>query len=189
MPRCCGTGSSNCGERNESEMTRFLRRSNRLKGYDYSQAGYYFITVCTAGHTKLLGEVCSGAHCAPPYTRLSQSGRAVDAVIRQIPEYHPGACVDKYVIMPNHIHLILVLREIEWRTMCAATHRPSVPAVIHGMKEAVTKQLGHSIWQKSYHDHIIRNNADYLRIWQYIDTNPAKWREDCYYTECTEETP
>lgn len=158
-----------------------------MKGYDYGQAGYYFITACTAGYTKLLGEVCSGAHCAPPYIKLSQPGQAVDAAIRQIPEYHPDAYVDKYVIMPNHIHLILVLGEIEWPTMCAATHRSSVPGIIHGMKEAVTKQLGYSIWQKSYHDHVIRNRPDCLRIWTCIDTNPAKWREDCCYTESAEE--
>ena len=51
------------------------------------------------------------------------------------------------------------------------------------MKGSITKSLGYSIWQKSFHDHIIRGEADYLRIWEYIDTNPAKWREDCYYTE------
>lgn len=51
------------------------------------------------------------------------------------------------------------------------------------LKEVVTKSIGYSIWQKGYHDHIIRGEADYLRIWNYIDTNPAKWREDCYYTE------
>ena len=51
------------------------------------------------------------------------------------------------------------------------------------MKEAVTKSVGFPIWQKSYHDHIIRDEADYRRIWEYIDNNPAKWREDCYYEE------
>ena len=67
--------------------------------------------------------------------------------------------------------------------MGAPTHRPAIPQIVHGMKEAITKTIGFSIWQKSYHDHIIRNDADYRRIWQYIDNNPAKWREDCYYKD------
>ena len=71
--------------------------------------------------------------------------------------------------------------------MCAPTSNPSVARIIKMMKEAVTKSVGRSIWQKGYHDHVIRNDADYLRIWHYIDTNPAKWREDCYY--CNTEEP
>ena len=85
--------------------------------------------------------------------------------------------------MPNHIHMILTLAEDGGRTMCAPTHRPAIPQIVHGMKEAITKTIGFSIWQKSYHDHIIRNDADYRRIWQYIGNNPAKWREDCYYKD------
>lgn len=85
--------------------------------------------------------------------------------------------------MPNHIHMILTLAEDRGRTMCAPTHRPTIPQIVHGMKEAITKTVGFPIWQKSYHDHIIRNEADYLRIWEYIDTNPIKWREDCYFKE------
>ena len=160
------------------------RKRNRLEGYDYSQAGYYFVTICAANRAEILGKVCRGAHCAPAYTRLSESGRAVDAAILQIPKHHPSVRVDKYVIMPNHVHLILVLGETGGRAMRA----PTISGIVRGMKEAVTKSLGDQIWQKSYYDHIIRNQADYLRIWEYIDTNPAKWREDCYYTETAEDT-
>lgn len=91
--------------------------------------------------------------------------------------------VDHYVVMPNHVHLILVITAghigTDGRTVCA----PTVSRVVRGWKAAVTKQIGVSIWQKSFHDHIIRNETDYLRIWNYIDTNPAKWREDCYYND------
>lgn len=163
------------------------RKKNRLARYDYSRAGYYFVTMCVANRAEILGKVCRGAHCAPAYTMLSESGRAVDAAILQIPKHHQNVRVDKYVIMPNHIHLILVLGETGGRTMCAPTHNPPVSGIIRGMKEAVTKSLGYKIWQKSYHDHVIRSHADYLRIWTYIDTNPSKWREDCYYAESAEE--
>lgn len=73
--------------------------------------------------------------------------------------------------------------------MCAPTCRPSIPGILRGMKEAVTKTVGFPLWQKSFHDHIIRGEADYLRIWHYIDTNPAKWREDCYYKDGDLECP
>ena len=66
--------------------------------------------------------------------------------------------------------------------MCAPTKKTSVPQIIKMLKEIVTKRIGYPIWQKGDHDHIIRSDADYLRIWNYMDTNPAKWREDCYYT-------
>ena len=64
---------------------------------------------------------------------------------------------------------------------------PTLPRIVNQFKGAVTKSVGRTIWQKGYHDHVIRNDADYLRIWHYIDTNPAKWREDCYY--CDREEP
>ncbi|WP_295632444.1 transposase [uncultured Intestinimonas sp.] len=78
--------------------------------------------------------------------------------------------------MPNHVHMILVLTSQGGRTLCA----PTVSRVIKQFKGVVTKRAGLPLWQKSFHDHIIRNEADYLRIWQYIDTNPLKWREDCF---------
>ena len=101
----------------------------------------------------------------------------------QIPQHYPNVFVDKFVIMPNHIHMILTLRKDCGRTMCAPTSPLSVSRIIRGMKESVTKAVGFPLWQKSYHDHIIRSAADYRRIWEYIDTNPAQWREDCYYGE------
>ncbi len=159
------------------------RKQNRLQGYDYGRPGSYFITICVEKHAEMLGEVCRGAHCAPAYIRLSDIGRAVENAILQIPNCHKNVRVDKYVIMPNHIHMILVLAQDRGRAMRAPTRRSTIPGILRGMKEAVTKSIGFPIWQKSYHDHIIRSEADYQRIWEYIDTNPAKWREDCYYCE------
>lgn len=90
--------------------------------------------------------------------------------------------VEKYVVMPNHIHLMLRI-EGTGRTLCAPTPVGAVPRIIKAMKETVTKCARSPVWQKGYHDHIVRGEADYLRIWNYIDTNPAKWREDCYYCQ------
>jgi len=85
--------------------------------------------------------------------------------------------VDKYVIMPNHIHLILLISDDHGRAMRA----PTISTVVNQLKGYVSKQIGYSIWQKLFHDHIIRNNADYLDIWKYIDENPVRWHEDCFY--------
>ena len=83
--------------------------------------------------------------------------------------------VDKYVIMPNHIHLIIVIKGGR------AMHAPTVSNIIGQMKSFVTKRVGIPIWQKSFYDHIIRDEADYLRIAEYMENNPAKWAEDKYF--------
>ena len=95
----------------------------------------------------------------------------------QISAHYPGVTVDKYVVMPNHVHMILVLPADGGRALRA----PTVSRIVRAWKETVTKMLGEAIWQKSFYDHIIRDENDYLRIWTYIHTNPAKWAEDTYY--------
>jgi len=92
----------------------------------------------------------------------------------------------KYIIMPNHLHMIIIIKnEIggyangTMRTSCPTT----VPNLLRSFKTMVSKEIGFSLWQSRYHDHIIRNEADYLRIWQYIDENPIKWAEDEYYCD------
>ncbi|ARC86427.1 transposase [Clostridium argentinense] len=160
------------------------RNQNRLEDYDYSQEGYYFITICIENNKCIL---CSGEQCSPEDPNrfsLSDIGNIVDISINNISKYYPNAKIDKYIIMPNHIHIIMVLEfdnsrytNENWRTLFA----PTISRIIRHMKEYATKQIGFSIWQKSYHDHIIRNQQEYEKMWQYIDKNPLKWHEDCYY--------
>ena len=92
-----------------------------------------------------------------------------------ISEKYEKVSVDKYVIMPNHIHLIIVMQN--GRTQFS----PTVSRIIKQFKGKVTKQVGFCIWQKSFYDHIIRDENDYLRIWEYIENNPYKWTEDKYF--------
>ncbi len=108
--------------------------------------------------------------------QLSEIGQVVNTVINNIPIIYECAEIDKYVIMPNHIHIILLIKN-DGRTVFA----PTLSRVIKQFKAHITKQLGYSIWQKSFHDHIIRNGNEYVKIWQYIDENPLKWNEDCYF--------
>ena len=88
------------------------------------------------------------------------------------------AILDKYIIMPNHIHLLIVINNGDGTLRTAS---PTIPRVIHGLKVVTTKQIGYIIWQRGYHDHIVRKEDEYMGIWQYIDENPAKWAEDKYY--------
>ena len=90
---------------------------------------------------------------------------------------YKNVSVDKYVIMPNHIHLIISL----YGTMRASSPTKNIENIIRSFKIMVTKEIGKSIWQRSYHDHIIRGEKDYQKIWEYIDTNVIRWKKDCFY--------
>jgi len=150
------------------------RKNLRIKHYDYSGAGCYFITICVKDNQEVLSRIDVGANCVRP--TLSNYGEIVDKEIQTLSTIYEQINIDHYVIMPNHIHM-LILIEASGRTQFA----PTVSRVVKQFKGSVTKQIGHSIWQKSFHDHVVRNEEDYLSIWKYIDENPAKWAEDCYY--------
>lgn len=98
----------------------------------------------------------------------------------QIPYIYPEITLEKYAVMPNHIHMLLLLEsEQSGRAMLA----PTIPRIIQQYKGAVAKQIGQSVWQKSFHDHVVRTAHGHDRIWQYIDTNPQTWQNDCFYEE------
>ena len=156
------------------------RKPNRLPSFSYDTPGAYFITVCLKDRKPLLWEAVGASIARPPMPPLSIWGKVVEQAIREIPVHYPAVSLDHYVVMPNHIHLLLQIKtDDDGRAMLA----PTISVVIQQMKGFVTKQLGHSIWQKLFHDHIIRDERDYLKIWEYIDGNPSKWEEDCFYTE------
>ena len=159
-------------------MERPARKPNRLPSYDYSTPGAYFLTLCTKDKQCILGSVVGASIARPGKVALSAMGEIVEKAILQIPMHYPAVSVDRYVVMPNHVHLLLQIHTDEsGRPMVA----PTVSRIMQQMKGTVTKQIGQSIWQKLYHDHVIRGEKDYLKIWQYIDSNPAKWQDDCFY--------
>ena len=162
------------------------RKQNRLPEFDYSQNGAYFITICTRGKQKIFwiddkSQNSVGADIIRPHDKLNDLGLIVECAIEQITEYYPNTMIDKYVIMPNHVHILMRIENDEFNGRIISA--PTISIIIGQMKRWVSKQIGYPIWQKSFHDHVIRNEADYRRIWQYIDTNPVKWELDCYYTE------
>lgn len=154
------------------------RKPNRLKYYDYSTAGAYFITICTHDRKCLLWESVGASIARPEEVRLSPYGKIVDQAIREIPTHYAAVRLDNYTIMPNHVHLLLRIdTDPDGRAMLA----PTISRVVQQLKGIVTKKIGSSIWQKLFHDHVVRGEKDYLKIWEYIDNDPVRWKEDCFY--------
>ena len=156
------------------------RKPNRLPDFDYNTPGAYFITICTKGHRCLFWNIVGASIARPQMSQLSAWGKVVDKAIREMPAHYPAISVDHYAVMPNHIHLLLQIQtDSNGRPMVA----PTISTVVQQFKGVVTKQIGQSVWQKLFYDHVIRNQQDYDEIWKYIDNNPAKWKEDCFYKE------
>ena len=152
------------------------RKPTRLKNYDYSQNGYYFITICSHNKKCIFGSIV-GEGFAPPEIVLSKYGKIINTQLLNLEKRYSCVKVDKFVIMPNHIHIILVIQNSG-----GASPSPTISNIICTLKSSTTKMSGlNPFWQRSFHDHVIRNQADYLKIWNYIDTNPQKWNEDCFY--------
>ena len=154
------------------------RKPMRLPEYDYSSPGAYFVTVCTANRRCILSDITVGADAlGGPRLQLTDVGKIVEKYILTT-ERMPGFHVEKYVIMPNHIHMILRIDNGPPRASA-----PTVSDAVGALKRLVHRRLGQNIWQRSFHEHVIRNDIDYREIWEYIDANPANWAEDCYYEQ------
>ena len=148
------------------------RKRIRLENYDYSTPGAYFITVCTVNREKLFWNGVGADIIRPKNLPLSEIGRIVEQAIKQIPSHYTNVSVDKYCIMPDHVHLLLRIEsDIGGRIISA----PTIPTVVGSMKRWVSKQVGRPIWQKSFFDHGIRTQQDYDETWEYIDNNPLKY--------------
>jgi len=160
------------------------RKSNRIKDYDYSQYGMYFITICSKNMEQIFGEIFVGDDGnRPAYCKLSRIGLLIKKEIEKIRIIRPECEIEKYIIMPNHIHIIVFLNGGEGRDDCHRPLQKSIPNMVQGLKGAVTRELGYSPWQRSYYDHVIRNDKDYVRIWEYIENNPLQWNLDKFYNE------
>lgn len=154
------------------------RKPVRLKEYDYGTYGAYFITICTKDKKEILCEIVGDGALDVPKIRLTHIGSIVEKYILSTNNIN-GLQVDKYVIMPNHIHLILVVAT-EGTSKAPSPTNAIIPHAVSTLKRFVNRDVGENIFQRSYHDHIIRNEQDYNEIWEYIDTNPVKWENDCF---------
>lgn len=156
------------------------RKPIRIENYDYSTPGAYFITVCTANREKLFWSDRRGELCSPANVPLSDVGMIVNNEIRKLDSVYNAITVDKYCIMPDHIHFIISIHTDEngqarRGELCSPVSAPTISRVIKQFKGSITKQVGRPIWQKSFYDHGIRNQLDYNEIWEYIENNPLKY--------------
>ena len=187
------------------DSARHHRLSIRLRGYDYSQAGAYFITICTQNRGCLFGDVAGGE------MRLNDAGRSVEQCWNEIPAHFPNVELDAFVIMPNHIHGVLwITKTVGARHAVPLQHavpqhndtpgmeqfgRPvagSIPTIMRSFKSAVTKRInemrrtpGVPVWQRNYYEHIIRNDESLNLIREYIVNNPLQWSMDRENPEIT----
>ncbi|WHP07352.1 MULTISPECIES: transposase [Acinetobacter] len=163
------------------------RKSNRLMGYDYSQNGAYFITVCIQDRQTLLGEISVKSNPTHPEDTAvlipSELGRLVIQETEKLMTIYSHITLDCYVIMPNHVHMIIAIDNVAYHEQMPykTLVLPTVSRIIKQWKGVITKKAGFSPWQKSFHDHIIRNTRDYMHIREYIENNPAQWELDCFY--------
>lgn len=165
------------------------RKPTRLKGYDYSQNGAYFITICTHNRKCLFSHIVGAIHESPK-NNLTQYGEFAQQIIEILPDRF-NVSIPKYVIMPNHIHLIIeICNDNEKRAIHESplrNRRSVIDKIVGFLKMNVSKKVHNThfdkLWQRSYHDHIIRGEKDYLKICEYIDTNVLRWDKDCFYSD------
>ena len=148
-------------------MEFYSRKPTRIPGYDYSSQNYYFVTICTHGKECIFGSVGN----------RNKWGQIAYQDLKEIERHFSNIQVDNFIVMPNHIHAII--------TMDGA-NSISLDRIIGLYKSGVTRKIHQEqpdmkVWQRSFHDHIIRNQKEYEQIWQYVQYNDQKWEEDCFY--------
>jgi len=182
---------------NDKFENKYRIETTRLKGWDYGKNGYYFVTICTKDRIPYFGNVINGK------VELSEIGKIAFDELQKTPEIRKDMNVTlvEFVIMPNHIHCIIIIGENEYNTnryRRDAMHGVStnntnkfgpqsknLPSIIRGFKSAVTKRAKiinpDFSWQRNYYEHIIRDEKSFKTISKYIINNPLKWKEDKYY--------
>lgn len=142
------------------------RKRIRLQYYDYSEENMYFITICIKDRLEILGKIIE------ENIKLTKEGNIVKENINRIQKIYKNVIIDEYVIMPNHIHILLL---INYKS------NATISKIIKHFKTNITREIEYSIWQKSFYEHVIRNEREYLQIKEYIKNNVINWRKDKYF--------
>jgi putative transposase len=157
------------------------RRSIRLKGYDYSQPGSYFVTICTEGKEHLFGQVVEGE------MHRNELGDCVARCWKWLAQQYPYIDLDEWIIMPNHLHGIIVIADRAGASRTAK--RKTLGRLVGAFKTVSTADSNelrgaptHPLWQRDFYDHIIRNDDELNKIREYIRTNPLQWASDPDFT-------
>ena len=165
------------------------RRSMRLSNYDYSSCGFYYVTICARDRKKYFGDVVGADPRVRPELKLNDAGMMVEKTWREIPEYYAGVEIDEYIVMPNHMHgtINLIGRPqggAPTLSLCDVMHRfksLTTTRYRQGVMNGQWPRFDIRLWQRGYHDHIIRSDQDLSRIREYIRENPMKWQTDEYH--------
>ena len=170
------------------------RKLQRLAGYDYSQCGTYFITICTQNKRCLFGRYSDAG------ITLNDAGKMVSEKFAEVSEYYSDIVVEKHIVMPNHLHGLLSIQEDSKLQPCSLPTDGTylLPTIlstyvqrfktlttklyIDGVKSGSYPPFDQKLWQKSYYDHIIRDETDFATHWEYIEFNPIRFREDEFLT-------
>ena len=161
------------------------RKSPRLQGFDYNREGIYFITICTKDRRCILSRIVVTGVPDCPQIDLTNYGKFAEKYIKQLNEFYNHISIESYVIMPNHIHILLFVKEDgQSRTPVPTTRANTVISqFISTFKRFCNKEYGENIWQSRFNDHIIRNRDDYEKHLRYIFENPMCWYYDEFYIE------
>ncbi len=160
------------------------RKQLRLKNYNYLQPGYYFITICTHKRRKLLSNIEDGdGSFETPKLKLTPLGKEIVKTLEYIDNHYPNVTIDKYVLMPNHIHLIVILQQPQPGSKNLSLHK------VIGQFKSYTNKIYNELngtknlilWQRNYYERVIRGEEEYLKLCEYIQNNPIKWQEDEYF--------
>ncbi len=150
------------------------RKNIRLQNYDYSSNGLYFVTICTEDKKPILSHIVGDdAHIVPKKIILKPCGKIVDKYINRINSVYENIFVENYIIMPNHIHMLIFVDEYKDGTMRASSPT-KLGTIVRSLKTMVTRETGISIWQRSYYDEIIRDEKHFQYVWNYIEYNALK---------------
>lgn len=166
----------------------FPKRKNiRLKEYDYNTAGACFVTFCTHNRRQILSKIVPvGATHESPVPILTVQGELLEEILQHIPDRF-SCQIDNYVIMPNHVHLLVSISgEARAIHESPLRNRSDLSKMIGYIKMNASKRIRQQIhivdiWQRGYYDHVIRNQADYDDIYRYIENNPTQWEQDEFY--------
>ncbi len=182
------------------EDKRPTRKPVRLRDFDYSTAGAYFLTICTQNKRKMLSQVGGDVLDAPkekrgasssqsevrdtPQIKLLPHGQIADQYLRGWNDFYHDIKIDQYVIMPNHVHIMLLVFDYgASRTSPPTKQHSAVSQFVSTFKRFCNKEYGGDIWQRHFNDHIIRDRKDYEEHAKYIFENPSRWRFDDLYEE------
>ena len=169
------------------------RKTPRYQSFDYNSSGVYFITICTQNRRCILSRIVGTGVPDCPQIELTKYGQIADKYIKQLNDFYNQLSVEEYVIMPNHIHLLLWVKENKYAIENGQSRTP-VPTNIERATSACSqfvstfkrfcnKAYGENIWQARFYDHVIRNRKDYEEHVKYIYENPIRWYYDELYTE------